>query len=96
MSTTVGTRLRDARLAATLSARELSRLADRPETQCALIEARDQVVIDPDVAASYCNVLGISRAWLVLGEGAPPADETIRAAVVAARAKRDQSPTEAA
>jgi transcriptional regulator with XRE-family HTH domain len=68
----VGARLREARQSMGLSARELCRRAGRPETQCALIEARNQRVVRPDILADFARVLRCTVAWLSVGEGPGP------------------------
>lgn len=86
METSVGERLRHARtLVPKLSARELSRLAGRPETQCALIEDRKQKTVQPDVLRPFAKALGVSMSWLALGEGEQPDADAVGAAVSAAR-----------
>lgn len=92
MSTpTVSARLERARsLVGDLSARELDRLAGRPQGTCAIIEGRDQRSIRHEIALSYAAVLGVPMAWLVLGEGPEPTADSVRAAVE--RARRAQDP----
>lgn len=88
---TVGARLRAARLLVPgLSARELSRLAGRPETQCALIEARSQQVVHPELLGAFARVLGCTTAWLAVGACDAPTAAATQAAVFAAR--RDLKP----
>ena len=79
-----------------LSARHIDRLAQRTEGQLALIIARRQLALRADVAASYARALGCTVGYLVAGEGDPPGDAAIRAAVERAEADlRDDAPTAA-
>lgn len=88
MENSVGARLRAARtLVPRLSARELSRLAGRPETQCALIEDRGQKTVQPEVLRPIAQALGVSMAWLAFGEGPDPLAQDVAAAIEAARAR---------
>ena len=71
-----------------LSQREVDRIAGRTEGQCGMIEGRGQMSMRPDVAASYANVFGVTRSWLLFGEGSEPTADAVRAAVEAARAAK--------
>ena len=53
-----------------------------------MIEGRGQMSMRPDVAASYANVFGVTRSWLLFGEGSEPTADAVRAAVEAARAAK--------
>lgn len=75
-----------------LSARELDRLAGRPENQAALIIKRAQRSIRDDIARSYATVCGVSLGYLLGGDGAEPTDAEVQAAVASARARAGTSP----
>lgn len=80
----VGTRIRQAREMAGISARELDRLAGLSENHTSLLESvvRD---VRTETAAAIARTLGVSLDWLVLGEGKAPTERTVRAAVETAR-----------
>lgn len=80
-------RLRATRLRAGLSTRELSRLAGLAESHTALIEAGTIKDIGTSTASALAGVLGCSLDWLVRGQGEPPSDAELAAAIAAARAR---------
>lgn len=79
-------RLRWARLAAGIPARELDRLAKLAEGHTALLEAGKKQGMDTRTAGKLARALGISLDWFVLGDGGLPSEEQIRASVQSARA----------
>jgi transcriptional regulator with XRE-family HTH domain len=91
-STTLGTRLRWAREAAGLKARELDRMAGRPEGHASLIERGARPRIELDTAGAYADALGVSVDWLRNGTGPEPTTEMIRAAVDPKREHTDSDP----
>lgn len=79
-------RLRWARHAAGISARELDRLAGLAEGHSALLEAGKKKGLEMRTAAGLARALGLSLDWLVLGEGGQPDEDKIRKAVGSAQA----------
>jgi transcriptional regulator with XRE-family HTH domain len=79
-------RLRETRIRAGLGARELDRLAGRPEGQASLVETRGTNV-RVETATAYADALGVTLDWLVDGRGPEPTADQIRSAVAAARAR---------
>lgn len=79
-------RLRWARLAANISARELDRLAGLAEGHTALLEAGKKNDIEMRTAKKLKSALGVTLDWLVIGEGDPPTTEHILSSVKAAQA----------
>lgn len=80
-------RLRSTRLRAGLSAGEFSRLAGLTRSHVGLVEAGTIKDIGTITASALAGVLGCSLDWLVRGEGEPPSDAELAAAVAAARAR---------
>lgn len=76
------------------SLRELDRIAGRREGHAHALASGIITSPETETIASYATALGISRAWLAFGEGDPPTDDAIRAAVDAARG-RIAAPTDA-
>lgn len=71
----VSRRLKSAREAAGISARELDRLAHKAPGTAAILEGRDQVNTRKETAEAYASVLWLNVTWLMLGVGpclAPP------------------------
>ena len=77
------------------SARELDKLADLTPCHTSLIESGRRPNPESETLRAIANTLGISLDWLVLGQGDPPREDDVRAAVERARA-RTATPTEAA
>lgn len=80
-------RLHVVRVRAGLSARELSRLAGLTGAHVGLVESGTIKAVGAPTAAALARVLGCSLDWLVLGQGEPPSDAELAAAVAAARAR---------
>jgi len=72
-----------------LSLRETDHLAGKTAGHWQAIVSG--VVENPtlETLRAYARVFGCTVGWLASGEGDPPSDEAIRAAVAAARAQRD-------
>lgn len=85
---TLGERLRLARLLADISARDLDRLAGRPEGHSTVIEARDDAPVRTDTAEHYADALGVTLDWLVRGIGPEPTRAQVVAAVEKARSRQ--------
>lgn len=79
-------RLRWARLAAGISARELDRLAGLAEGHTALLEAGKKNGLEMRTATKLVRALGVTLDWLVMGEGDVPTAERILSAVQSAQA----------
>lgn len=77
-------RLAWARTVAGISAYALSRRALKSKTHVGLIEHGLRKNIDMETAQKLAAVLGVSWIWLKAGEGPPPTEAQIRAAVKAA------------
>lgn len=80
-------RLRVVRVRAGLSARELSRLAGLTGAHVGLVESGAIRDVGTSTATALAGVLGCSLDWLVRGQGTPPSDAELAAAVAAARAR---------
>lgn len=87
MTTTIGERLRHARVAAgDLGTRELDRLAGLTVGHTSAIESGRRPSIEARTAARLACVLGLSLDWFVNGTGRRPTVRSIRRAVRRARA----------
>lgn len=83
-------RLRRAREAANVSARELGRLAGLPsESHVGYLETAADPNPNANTVKSLCRVLGISIDYLLTGAGPEPSARRIRAAVELARASQE-------
>lgn len=86
----LSSRLRVAREAGGISARELDRLArGRSDGLAAQIESGRKPSPEASTAGEYARALGVSLDWLISGIGQPPSEKKVRAAVAAARAARE-------
>lgn len=81
-----GERLRELRLCAGLSAKELDRLARKTEGHCTAIENKIGNRAQANTFAEYARVLGASAGWIAFGEGEIPTADGVRTAVEKARA----------
>jgi enoyl-[acyl-carrier-protein] reductase (NADH) len=86
-----------ARLAQTLSlagisARRLDTLAGQTVGHFSLmvdrLRSRPNADIETETATAYAAVLGVDLNWLLTGDGEEPTEESVRAAVEAARARK--------
>lgn len=71
-STTVGERVRAARVALGLTGRALERAADMTPGHVWLIENRPNASISSNTARALATALGVSIDWLIAGVGAGP------------------------
>lgn len=67
-----------------VSASKLSRLAGLNRVHVGLIEGNEQSRIEAGTAEKLAKVLGCSLDWLISGNGKPPSDRAVHAAVLAA------------
>lgn len=81
----ISARVRLARDLVGLSARELDRLAGLAEGHSSIIEASAKKSLSTQTAQALARVLGLSLDWLIAGDGKPPSERAVRAAVDAAR-----------
>lgn len=82
----VGSRIRQLREVAGLSARSLSRLAGlRSPGHVASLESGTFSTARPPTLVAIADVLGASLDWLIHGRGKPPTAKEVRAAVERAR-----------
>lgn len=87
----LGRRLKKARDTAGLSSRALSELAGASVNMVSLIERGTTKEPRSKVLTALAEVLGLSLDWLVRGIGPEPTAEQIRAAVEAARGRRQEA-----
>ena len=75
--------------------RTLDRFAGRRDNHFSTIltrlEERQATDIEVGTLEAYARVLGVRFGWLLDGDGEPPAEETVRAAVEAARAAQAEA-----
>lgn len=84
---TFGSRVRALREAAGVGSRELDRLAGLREGHVAMIEVR-RGDVESRTGLAIAAVLGVELSFLSQGEGDPPAEADVRAAVERARAAK--------
>lgn len=87
MSETIPERLQKLRARCGLSGRELGKLAGLSSSACSAIE-KGTGNYELKTLNPIASVLGCSLDYLVNGEGEPPNDEQLTAAVAAARAAK--------
>ena len=89
----VAERIRQTRLLAGISARELARLAGLQPSHASLIESGTVANVRVDTLAALARALGCSLDWLVNGDGDAPTEEMVRGAVLIARGARTADDT---
>lgn len=92
MSDSIGARLKARREAAGIERSELGGLAGLSPALVGMIERGDRANIAAATAVALARVLGTTAEYLVTGDGDPPPDAAVRAAVESARAERDRRP----
>lgn len=75
----IAKRLQWAREAAGMSQRRLAKLADLGDATVRHLETEHTSNIELRTAQKIAGVLGCSVAWLMLGEGDPPSEESLAA-----------------
>lgn len=77
-------RLKELRVAAGLSCRELDRIAGTTIGYCWLLEHGGRRQTNGDILRKYASALGCTVDWMLTGAGKRPSDKSIRAAVIEA------------
>ncbi|HEY2509462.1 MAG TPA: helix-turn-helix transcriptional regulator [Polyangiaceae bacterium] len=81
-------RLRELRITAGISSRELGRLAGLSHGHIGQIE-REELDVRAVKLVGIAEVLGVSLDWLCLGKGEPPSGEMLQRSIRAARRRHE-------
>lgn len=84
----MGARVRELRLIAGITTRELDRLAGLVQGHASAIETGTRTNVESRTAIGLSNALGASLDWLLKGEGKAPSPSAVRRAVAAAKSGR--------
>jgi len=82
-------RIRELRLVAGVSCRELDRLAGTTCGYCWTIEHGTRKDVGGTILIRYCGALGCSIEWLLKGTGKRPTDKMVRRSVAKAKTVAD-------